>query len=178
MNLLMKLMGAASIAVLAGASAAYADVSEETLKSLGAPDKIETSAGTLEFKDGVPTAETAQKVYDTLDFTNALNAYNNSFRGASALAIVKGFEGIGARARRRRHLLRADGFELAVPDRQCRHGLLPHRARPEQRPDRDRAAVERRRHDQRHVVLLDHRHRRPGAGPRARRQIPDRRARL
>ena len=96
MNLLMKLIGAASIAVPAVASAAYADVSEETLRSLGAPDKIETSAGTLEFKDGVPTAETAQKVYDTLDFTNALNAYNNSFRGASALAIVKGFEGIGA----------------------------------------------------------------------------------
>jgi hypothetical protein len=31
-----------------------------------------------------------------LDFTQALSAYNNSFRGASALAIVKGFEGIGA----------------------------------------------------------------------------------
>ena len=46
----------------------------------------------------MPTAETAQKVYDTLDFTNALAAYNNSFRGASALAIVKGFEGIGAEA--------------------------------------------------------------------------------
>ncbi|MEP9387379.1 DUF1254 domain-containing protein [Mesorhizobium sp. KR9-304] len=61
------------------------------------PDKVETSTGTLEFWDGVPTADTAQKVYDTLDFTNALAAYNNSFRGASALAIVKGFEGIGAK---------------------------------------------------------------------------------
>ena len=78
-------------------SAALAEVSEETLKSLGAPDKIETSIGTLKFKDGAPTAETAAKVYDTLDFTHALNAYNNSFRGASALAIVKGFEGIGAK---------------------------------------------------------------------------------
>ena len=97
MKLLMKLMGVASIAALAGANTAYADVSEQTLKSLGAPDKIETSAGELEFKDGVPTVETATKVYNTLDFTNALNAYNNSFRGASALAIVKGFEGIGAK---------------------------------------------------------------------------------
>ncbi|TIL63878.1 DUF1254 domain-containing protein [Mesorhizobium sp.] len=60
------------------------------------PDKIETSVGTLEFKDGVPTADTTQRVYDTLDFTNALNAYNNSFRGASALALVKGFESVGA----------------------------------------------------------------------------------
>jgi hypothetical protein len=96
MNLLMKLMGAASIAALAGASAAYAKVSDETLESLGAPDKIETSAGTLEFKGGVPSDETAEKVYDTLDFTRALNVYNNSFRGASALAIKKGMESVGA----------------------------------------------------------------------------------
>lgn len=96
MSSLMKLMAAASIAALAGVSAAHADVSEETLKSLGAPDTIETSAGTLEFKDGVPSEATAQKVYDTLDFVRALEAYNNSFRGASALAIVKGFAGIGA----------------------------------------------------------------------------------
>jgi hypothetical protein len=96
MNLLMKLMGAASIAALAGANAAYADVSEATLKSLGAPDRIETSIGTLEFKDGAPTAETAQKVFDALDFTNALNVYNNSFRGASALGFHKGFQSVGA----------------------------------------------------------------------------------
>ena len=96
MDLLLKLIGTLSIAAVAISGTAYADVSKETLKSLGAPDKIETSAGPLEFKDGVPTAETAQKVYDTLDFANALNAYNNSFRGASALAIVKGFEEIGA----------------------------------------------------------------------------------
>ena len=96
MNMLMKLMGAASIAALAGASASYAEVSDETLKSLGAPDKMETSAGTLEFKDGVPSDETASKVYDTLDFTRALNVYNNSFRGASALAIKKGMESVGA----------------------------------------------------------------------------------
>jgi hypothetical protein len=40
--------------------------------------------------------ETAGKVYDTLDFTRALNAYNNSFRGASAYAIRKDFLSIGA----------------------------------------------------------------------------------
>jgi hypothetical protein len=96
MNQLMKLMGAASIAALAGA--AYADVSNETLKSLGAPDKLETRIGRLEFKDGVPSDETARKVYDTLDFTRALNVYNNSFRGASALAIKKGMESVGTRS--------------------------------------------------------------------------------
>jgi len=88
------LMGAVSILALAGA--AHAEVTEQTVKALGAPDKIETSAGTLEFKDGVPTEATAQKAYDAVDFARALEAYNNSFRGASALALVKGFEAVGA----------------------------------------------------------------------------------
>ncbi|MDX1401220.1 MAG: DUF1254 domain-containing protein [Kiloniellales bacterium] len=75
---------------------ASAQVPEAEIKSLSAPDKIETRIGTLEFKYGAPSAGTAQKVFDTLDFTRALNVYNNSFRGASALALKKGFESIGA----------------------------------------------------------------------------------
>jgi len=78
------------------ATAAQADVSQETIQTLGAPDSIETSVGTLTFRDGAPSAETAQRVFDALDFTNALNVYNNSFRGASALGWQKGFESIGA----------------------------------------------------------------------------------
>jgi len=65
---------------------------------LGTPDKLQTRIGTLDFNDGVPNAETARTVYDTIDFTRALNVYNNSFRGASALAIVKGFKSIGAQS--------------------------------------------------------------------------------
>jgi hypothetical protein len=64
--------------------------------SITTPDIVETRIGTLEYKDGAPTAETAAKVYDTLDFTRALNVYNNSFRGASAYAIRKGLMSIGA----------------------------------------------------------------------------------
>lgn len=76
--------------------AVLADVDQATIDALGAPDSIQTRVGTLEFKDGVPTAETAASVYDTLDFTRALNVYNNSFRAASALGIKKGFESLGA----------------------------------------------------------------------------------
>jgi hypothetical protein len=64
--------------------------------SLNTPDKVDTSIGTLQFNNGAPTAETAQKVFDALDFTRGLNVYNNSFRGASAYAIRKGFLSIGA----------------------------------------------------------------------------------
>jgi len=64
--------------------------------SITTPDTVDTSIGTLKFKDGAPRVETAEKVYDTLDFTRALNVFNNSFRGASAYAIRKGFLSIGA----------------------------------------------------------------------------------
>lgn len=77
---------------------AIAQVSQETLRSLSAPDKVETSIGTLEFKDGVPSAATAKKLYEALAFTRALNVYNNSFRGASALGLVKGMQSLGAKS--------------------------------------------------------------------------------
>jgi hypothetical protein len=86
-----------SVAFILAVSPTLADVSTETVKSLSAPSTIDTRAGKLEFRDGVPTEEAAQKIYDTLDFTRALNVYNNSFRGASALAIVKGVQDIGAK---------------------------------------------------------------------------------
>jgi hypothetical protein len=84
------------LCLAAAAGPARAEVSAETLQSLSAPESVETSIGTLNFEDGAPTAETAQKVFDALDFTRALNVYNNSFRGASALGFHKGFQSIGA----------------------------------------------------------------------------------
>lgn len=96
----MKTAYRCSLAVAAIAAAfgsgACAQVSQQTLTAIGAADRIETRAGTLEFKDGVPTVATAERVRDTLDFTRALNVYNNSFRGASAYALGKGFQSIGA----------------------------------------------------------------------------------
>ncbi len=94
--LFTPLFTALAVAALALPGAANAQVSRETLESLGTPDRVESSIGTLEFKDGAPTLETAQKVYDALAFTRALNVYNNSFRGASALGLYKGFASIGA----------------------------------------------------------------------------------
>jgi hypothetical protein len=82
----------ATLAALAFSHSAAAQIPA----SLTTPDKVQTSIGTLEFKDGAPTLATAQKVRDALDFTNALNVYNNSFRGASAYALGKGFQSIGA----------------------------------------------------------------------------------
>ncbi len=64
--------------------------------SILTPDVVETGIGKLTFKDGAPTVETAKTVADVLTFTNGLAVYNNSFRGASALGLQKGFASIGA----------------------------------------------------------------------------------
>ncbi|WP_144999693.1 DUF1254 domain-containing protein [Polystyrenella longa] len=63
---------------------------------ISTPDQVESPFGPLDYEDGVPTEETAEKVKYALDFTRALNVYNNSFRGASAYAIGKGLQSIGA----------------------------------------------------------------------------------
>src|SRR5678815_4654748 len=60
------------------------------------PDKVQTSIGTLQFKDGAPTADTVQKVRDSLDYVRGVDAFMNSLSGASAYAMRKGFQSIGA----------------------------------------------------------------------------------
>jgi hypothetical protein len=64
--------------------------------TLTTPNQVQTRIGTLDFKDGAPSAQTAEKVFDTLDFTHALNAYLDSYGGASAYALCQGFASIGA----------------------------------------------------------------------------------
>lgn len=90
------LLVATTCIILSPPGLAPAQTASAIPPSLTTPDRVETRIGTLEFKDGAPTVETAEKVRDTLDFTRALNVYNNSFRGASAYALGKGFQSIGA----------------------------------------------------------------------------------
>ena len=70
-------------------------VSSETLRSISTPEQLETRLGELDFVDGVPTAETAETVYDHLDFVHALNVFLNGYAGASTVAIRKGFHEAG-----------------------------------------------------------------------------------
>src|SRR4029450_9878283 len=75
---------------------AAAQTSSGIPQSITTPNRVETRIGPLEFKDGAPSAETVQKVYDTLDFTRGLDAFLNSYGGASAYAIRQGLLSIGA----------------------------------------------------------------------------------
>ncbi len=92
----LTLLLAVALAAVSATRPASAQSAGAIPPSLTTPDRVETRIGTLDFTDGAPTKETAERVRDALDFTNALNAFNNSFRGASAYAIAKGFESIGA----------------------------------------------------------------------------------
>ncbi len=90
-------MTAAALLGLGAITGAHAQASKTSIPAiLTTPSSVQTRVGTLKFKDGVPTAQTAALVRDTLDFTRALDVFNNSFRGASAYAIRKGFHDIGA----------------------------------------------------------------------------------
>jgi hypothetical protein len=59
------------------------------------PGLLETRIGTLRFDDGAPTPETAERLYDNLDFTRAVDAYLNSIQGASLIAVRRGFRSVG-----------------------------------------------------------------------------------
>jgi hypothetical protein len=95
-NLLRYLAVVTVFAMPALPRLAAAQVSPAIPPALITPDKVDTRIGPLQFKDGAPVADTAAKVYDTLDFTRGLDAFLNSYGGASAYAIRQGFLSIGA----------------------------------------------------------------------------------
>ncbi len=65
-------------------------------KSITTPDKVQTSIGTLEYKDGAPSKETVQKVYDNLDLMHGIEAFLNAYQGASTYAMREGIIAQGA----------------------------------------------------------------------------------
>ncbi len=59
------------------------------------PDKLESRLGTLEFFDGIPTNKTAQKVWDHLDFSRAVEAMIMNVPAASLAGFRKGIREFG-----------------------------------------------------------------------------------
>lgn len=92
-----KFLWTLAIAALVG-SATPLQVTAQIPQSLTTPDQVETTIGTLEFQDGAPSVETAEKLKSQMALIRGVNVYNNSFRGASALALVKGFQSVGAKS--------------------------------------------------------------------------------
>jgi len=72
-----------------------AQVSEESLDSIRTPNRVETRIGTLEFFDGIPTKETAELLYDNLDFLRGVETFLNGMPAASVEALRRGHEALG-----------------------------------------------------------------------------------
>ena len=71
----------------AWAQAPKMKMTTEVPEGIATPDKLETSIGTLTSVDGVPDAETTQKVYDHLDLNRATEAFLNCLPIASAYGL-------------------------------------------------------------------------------------------
>ncbi len=80
-----------------GAAPAGAETYKPIPPSLTTPDQVETSMGTLKFRDGIPDQATADKVYDQLDLQRGVSAYLNGLRGVSILAARNGIRAAGVK---------------------------------------------------------------------------------
>ena len=96
-QLIRPLAVLAVCAVLALPRLAAAQATTAIPPAITTPDKVETRIGTLDFKDGMPSKATLDKVYDNLDFTHAFEAFVNTMQGVSIAAIRKGLLSIGVK---------------------------------------------------------------------------------
>ena len=149
---------------------AITTITAEELASISTPDKVESRLGTLEFNDGAPSEATAALLYDNLDFVHGVQAFLGALPGASLACGAPRYSVDRDRGQLVLVLPGTDGLDVAVPDRELRHGLLLGVHRPVGRTDGDRRAVDRGavgdpRHDRRHVVPVGHRRRSARSGP-------------
>jgi hypothetical protein len=61
------------------------------------PDTVQTRIGALKFFDGLPDAETVQKVYDNLDFGRGVEAFLSGMPAASLYAACEGLSEAGVK---------------------------------------------------------------------------------
>lgn len=85
------LLGTTAIA----AAQAEPEFSANVPESITVPDKIETRLGTLDFFDGLPSAETVALAYDTMDLVRGITAFTDGMPAASTYAMCHGLEEAG-----------------------------------------------------------------------------------
>ncbi len=76
-------------------SVEHAGVSDEVLRSISTPDRVESRLGMLEFNDGAPSEATAALLYDHLDFVHGVQAFLGALRGASLASVRRGHLSVG-----------------------------------------------------------------------------------
>ena len=83
-----------------GAASALADapnmqMTTELPDSITTPDSVDTSLGTLTYRDGVPTGATVETLYDYLDRSRAVDVMLNTMPTMSAYALREGQRAAG-----------------------------------------------------------------------------------
>lgn len=97
-RLSLKLLAATGALAFAGlAGMAQAQAPAPIPPSISTPDRVDSRIGTLQFRDGAPSAATLEKVYDNLDYTRAFEAFVNTMQGVNAAAIRKGLMDVGVK---------------------------------------------------------------------------------
>ena len=99
----MKLQRIHSICLLALGVLCTAASAQEKFKyttpipeGIVTPNKVKTTIGELEFTDGVPSRETADKAYDFMDTARAADAFLKGMPAASLAALIEGSHSLGA----------------------------------------------------------------------------------
>jgi len=64
-------------------------------EAITTPSSVKAGIGALEFADGYPTGETAEKLRDQLDYLHGVETFMNTISGVSVFAIRKGFQDAG-----------------------------------------------------------------------------------
>ena len=91
------LLGSMLVGLAASSGPARAEGDTPIPSSLTTPDQVGTSIGTLKFRDGIPDAATAAKIYDQLDFQRGVSAFLNGLRGVSIYAARQGIRDAGVK---------------------------------------------------------------------------------
>jgi len=94
---IMPLAVLAACAVMAPPQLAAAQGTTGIPPAITTPDSVQTRIGPLDFKDGMPSKDTIDKVYDNLDFTHAFEAFVNTLQGVSIRALHKGLLSAGVK---------------------------------------------------------------------------------
>ena len=98
LRLIKPLAMLAGCALLALPALAPAQTGPGIPASITTPDRVDSRAGALSFRDGAPSKETLEKVYDHLDFTNAYRVFMDNMRGVSIQALRKSMMSVGMKA--------------------------------------------------------------------------------
>jgi hypothetical protein len=93
----MKAIASALFAATVAIARSASPFAQTNPPQITTPEHVESPIGALDFRDGIPSAGTAAKLYDYLDLTRGVEAFLNGFSGVSMYAIRKGFRDAGVK---------------------------------------------------------------------------------